>query len=118
MDVEVIGADPADLGLAAEPWLAVDDRGRLLLGGSGDPAEITRVFDDGSGGRPAVGFDIPGTGHGPVWFRFEDLPEGPSGHLATDLLDVLEKGTVTGSLSADGDPGAPRFALRIRRESP
>jgi hypothetical protein len=117
LDMEIEGTTPAALGLAESPYLTTDRQGRLLLSGEDGFLEITRIHSLGYGIRPVTGFDVPGTCGNPLYLRFDGLPDGPSGHLATDIIDVLAKGVVSGSLSADGDPEAPGFTLRIRRES-
>jgi hypothetical protein len=113
--LEVEGATPASLGLAESPYLTTDDQGRLLLSGIDGMLEITRIYSQGYGIRPVVGFDPPRTCTDPLYLRFEGLPDGPSGHLPTDLIDVLSKGVVTGSLSADGNREAPGFSITMRR---
>jgi len=115
-DVHIFGADPLELGLTSEPYMTTDDNGRLHLSGAGCMLDITSFYSAEYGARPAIGFDVPMTCSDPLYFNFSSLSDNPCGHLATDLIDVLEKGTVTGSLSADGDPDAPRFSLTIRRE--
>ena len=68
--------------------------------------------------RPVAGFDSPASNDNPLYFRFENLPEGPSGHLATDIIDALAKGTVTGSVGTDPEVGSARFSLFIVRSIP
>jgi hypothetical protein len=117
LDLEVEGTTPAALGLAESPYLTTDMQGRLLLSGENGMLEITSIYSSGYGIRPVTGFDVPGTCSDPLYLCFDGLPDGPSGHLATDIIDVLAKGVVSGSLSADGNPEAPRFTLRVRRET-
>jgi hypothetical protein len=116
LDLEIEGTTPAALGLAESPYLTTDMQGRLLLSGEDGMLEITRIYSLGYGIRPVTGFDVPGTCSDPLYLRFDGLPDGPSGHLATDIMDVLAKGIVSGSLSADGNPEAPRFSIRLRSE--
>ncbi len=115
-DVHVFGADPVELGLAPEPYMTTDENGHLHLSGAGCMLDITSLYSIEYGARPAVGFDTPMTCSDPLYFDFSSLSGYPSGHLATDLIDVLGKGVVTGSLSADGDPEAPRFSLTMRSD--
>ena len=114
-EVQINGADPVELGLVPEPYMTTDDQGRLHLSGAEGMLDITSLFSLEYGTRPAVGFDVPMTCRDPLYFDFQSLPDGPSGHLATDIIDVLAKGVVTGSLSPNGDPEAPKFSLTIRR---
>lgn len=118
LDLEIRGATPAELGLSDDPYMTTDERGQLQLTGTDVMLEITSLYSEDHGIRPAVGFDVPMTCRDPLYFRFEGLPDGPTGHLATDILDVLAKGVVEGSLSPDGDPDAPRFSLTLRRSDP
>ena len=117
LDLEIEGTTPAALGLAESPYLTTDMQGRLLLSGEDGMLEITRILFIGLRHQTRHGLRCS---RGPAAIRsicrFDGLPDGPSGHLATDIIDVLAKGVVTGSLSADGNPEAPRFSIRLRPE--
>ena len=116
IDVQVQGIDPVRLGLAEDPYMTTGESGRLHLRGIEGMLDITSFFhQDGYQARPIVGFDHPMTCSDPLYFDFRDLPPGPSGHLATDIMDALAKGYVSGELCRiPGEPVA-RFTLFMMR---
>ncbi len=115
ISIELSGAEYEELGLAESPHFTLDENGNLLLTGARSMLDIRSQFLNEYGARPSVGFDIPVSRGNPIYFSFESLPEGPCGHLATDIIDALAKGTVTGSLSAEGDTITARFSLSLVR---
>ncbi len=113
--IELSGAEYGELGLAENPYFTTDENGYLHLTGARDMLAIRSQFLNEYGSRPSIGFDTLGTRGNPVYFTFESLPFGPCGHLATDIIDALAKGTVTGSLSGVGDTVTARFSLTMVR---
>ncbi|MCK4504080.1 MAG: hypothetical protein KAW14_00570 [Candidatus Aegiribacteria sp.] len=116
LDIEIIGADPVDLGLPEEPFLTTDERGNLMLSGENGLLPIYSIYTRDFNRRPTIGFGGIGDNAASVFLDFSGLPEGPSGHLATDIIDVLEKGVVEGSISTDFSSDIARFKLHIRRQ--
>ena len=116
LDVEIIGADPGDLGLPEEPFLTTDEYGNLMLSGENGLLPINSIYIRDSKKRPAVGFGGIGDNATSIFFDFSGLHEGPSGHLFTDIIDVLEKGVVEGAISVDYSSDIARFKLHIRRQ--
>ncbi|RKZ08684.1 hypothetical protein DRQ25_08475 [Candidatus Fermentibacteria bacterium] len=114
--IELSGAEPAELGLADEPFFALGESGALQLSGADGMFNIPIIYITDYDSRPVAGFDSPASNDNPLYFRFENLPDGPSGHLATDIIDALAKGTVTGSVGIDPEHGSARFSLFIIRE--
>ncbi len=114
--IELSGAEPAELGLADEPFFALGESGALQLSGADGMFNIPIIYITEYDSRPVAGFDSPASNDNPLYFRFENLPDGPSGHLATDIIDALAKGTVTGSVGTDPEHGSARFSLFIIRE--
>lgn len=113
--IEISGAASGELGLAENPYFTTDENGYLRLTGVRGMLDVTGQFLRECGGRPSIGFDTLGTRGNPVYFSFESLLFGPCGHLATDIIDALAKGTVTGSLSGGGDTITARFILSMVR---
>lgn len=74
---------------------------------------IPRIYITDYDSRPVTGFDSPAGNDNSLYFRFENLPDDPSGHLARDIIDALSKGTVTGSAGIDPEDGSARFSLFI-----
>ncbi len=116
LDVEIIGADPADIGLSEEPFLTTDEYGNLMLSGENGLLPVNSIHTGDSNRRPAIGFGGIGDNATTVLFDFSGLHEGPSGHLATDIFDALEKGVVEGAISIDYSSEIARFKLHIRRQ--
>ncbi len=114
--IELSGAEPAELGLADEPFFTVGESVCLSLTGVEEMLGIPSLHFTDYDSRPVAGFDGPASCDDPVYFRFDNLPDGPSGHLATDIIDALAKGTVTGSAGTDPEHGSARFSLFIIRE--
>lgn len=115
LDVEIHGADPRDLGLTGDPYMTTGESGRLHLSGVAGMLDITSTYQLEGRSRPMMGFDLPMTCSDPIYFDFHDLPQGPSGHLATDIIDALAKGYVTGNIClVPGEPLA-RFTLFMMR---
>lgn len=115
IDVEIHGADPADLGLTPNPYLTTGESGRLHLSGSEGLLDITSIYQPEGYYRPLMGFDMPMVCSDPLYFDFHDLPPGPSGNLATDIIDALAKGYVSGDIClVPGEPLA-RFTLFMTR---
>lgn len=113
--IELSGAEYGELGLAENPYFTTDENGCMQLTGVLNMMDIRGQFLSEYGSRPSIGFDTLGTRGNPVYFSFESLPCGPCGHLATDIIDALAKGTVTGSLSGVGDTVTARFSLTMVR---
>ena len=113
--IELSGVECGELGLAENPYFTSDENGYLHLSGARSMLEIRSQFLNEYGARPSIGFDTLGTRGNPVYFSFESLPDGPCGHLATDIIDALAKGTVTGSISSEGDAITARFSLLLVR---
>ena len=116
LDVEIIGADPVDIGLPEEPFLTTDEWGNLMLSGENGLLPINSIYIRDSGSRPAIGFGGIGDNATSVFLDFSELPEGQSGHLATDIIDMLEKGIIEGSIGIDYSLNIARFKLHIRRQ--
>jgi hypothetical protein len=114
--LEISGANPADLGLSEDPVFTLGESGYLHLSGAEGLLDITSMYFIENYSRPVMGFDRPMTCSHPLYFDFENLPEGPSGHLATDIIDALAKGTVSGTIGWDPTQPAARFSLHIMRE--
>ena len=66
--------------------------------------------------RPTIGFGGIEDNTASVFLDFSELPEGLSGHLATDIIDILEKGMVEGSIGTDFSSASARFKLHTRRQ--
>ena len=113
--IELSGAEYAEIGLAENPHFTLDESGNLLLTGARSMLDIRSQFLNEYEERPSIGFDTTGSRGNPIYFTFESLPFGPCGHLATDIIDALGKGTVTGSISCDGDRITARFSLTMVR---
>jgi hypothetical protein len=116
IDIEVQGAVPEELGLAENPRFTTGESGRLHLTGIEGVLYVTSLyFEDGSASWPLLGFDLPMTCSDPLYFDLGDMPQGPSGNPATDIIDALAKGYVTGTLCRV--PGLPlaRFTLFMMR---
>lgn len=116
IDVEIIGADPVDLGLSEEPFLTTDEWGNLMLSGVDGLLPINSIYIMDPSRRPTIGFGGIGDNDISVFLDFSGLSEGPSGHLATDIIDLLEKGVVEGSIGIDFSLDIARFKLHIRRQ--
>ncbi len=110
--VEIEGALPGELGLVDDPYFSTGESGWLHLTGIGGQLDVTSLYQAGDcDSRPLMGFDVPMTCTRPLYFDFQGLPEGPSGNLATDIIDALAKGCVTGTVCrVPGEPLA-RFTL-------
>ncbi len=115
ISIELSGVEYGELGLAENPCFIPDENGYLRLTGARSMLDIRSQFLNEYGARPSIGFDISVSRGNPIYFSFESLPEGPCGHLATDIIDALAKGTVIGSLSAEGDTITARFSLSLVR---
>jgi len=113
--IELSGAEYAEIGLAENPYFTTDESGYLHLTGARSMLDIRSQFLNEYEERPSIGFDTTGSRGNPIYFTFESLPCGPCGHLATDIIDALAKGTVTGSISCDGDRITARFSLTMVR---
>ena len=113
--IDLQGAGYGELGLAENPYFTPDENGYLHLTGARRMLDITCQLLNDYGARPSIGFDTLGTRGNPVYFSFESLPEGPCGHLATDIIDALAKGIVTGSITGAGDTITARFSLSLIR---
>ncbi len=112
--ISIEGARPGELGMGESPRFVVNSKGDLVLETGYDELYMCGVYPC-DGGGPLYAFTGPGE-DSVIFFGFEGLPNGPSGHLATDLLDVLEKGCVTGMLrEAPGDEPVARFTLFLIR---
>ena len=116
LDVEIIGVDPVDLGLLEEPFLTINEYGNLMLSSGNGLLPINSIYTRDCNRRPAIGFGGIGDNTTSVYLDFSELPEGPSGHLATDIINMLEKGVVEGSISIDFPSDTARFRLHIRRQ--
>ncbi len=115
MDIQLHGVTPRELGLSDDPHFVVDRQGRLHLTGVDGLLDITALYISDPAERPAVGFDESMTCSSPLYFTFQGLPDGPSGHLATDIIDALAKGTVTGTVGLNPNEPMGRFQLfRLR----
>ncbi|MBN2587077.1 MAG: hypothetical protein JXR55_07265 [Candidatus Fermentibacteraceae bacterium] len=114
--VEISGAVPGELGLVDDPCFTTGESGWLHLTGIGGQLDVTSLYQTGdSDSRPILGFDAPMTCTRPLYFDFQKLPDGPSGHLATDIIDAMAKGCVTGTVCrVPGEPLA-RFTLSMPR---
>lgn len=115
LDVEIIGADPSDLGLPEDPFLTTDEYGNLMLSSENGLLPINSIYMRDSNRRPAIGFGGIGDNATSIILDFSGLHEGPSGHLATDIFDTLEKGVVEGEISINYSSDIARFKLHIRR---
>ena len=113
--IEISGAEYGEIGLSENPYFISDEYGYLHLTGAGSLLDITSLFLNEYGARPSIGFDTRSSRPDPIYFHFESLPDGPCGHLATDIIDALAKGTVTGSISSEGDAITARFSLLLVR---
>ncbi|MCK5115805.1 MAG: hypothetical protein KAR44_04345 [Candidatus Aegiribacteria sp.] len=113
--IELSGAEYGELDLAENPYFTPDENGYLHLTGAGGLLDITCQFLSEYSARPSIGFDMRDSRPDPIYFSFESLPFGPCGHLATDIIDALAKGTVTGSLSGEGETITARFTLSLVR---
>jgi hypothetical protein len=116
LDIEIIGADPVDLGLLEEPFLTTDEWGNLMLSGENGLLPICSIYIMNTNRRPTIGFGGIGDNAASIFLDFSGLPEGPSGHLVTDIIDVLEKGVVEGSIGTDFSSDSAHFKLHIRRQ--
>ncbi|RKZ05407.1 hypothetical protein DRQ25_16190, partial [Candidatus Fermentibacteria bacterium] len=113
--IELSGTEYEELGLAENPYFTTDENGYLCLTGARSMLSIRSQLLNEYGERPSIGFDTTDSRGNPIYFTFESLLEGPCGHLATDIIDALAKGTVTGSLRCDGDNVTARFSLTLVR---
>jgi hypothetical protein len=113
--IEISGAECGELDLAENPYFTPDENGYLQLTGVLSMMDIRSQFLSEYGARPSIGFDASSSRGDPIYFSFESLPFGPCGHLATDIIDALAKGTVTGSLIGGGDTITARFSLSLVR---
>lgn len=113
--IEISGAECGELDLSENPYFTTDENGYLQLTGVLSMMDIRSQFLSEYGARPSIGFDTNGSRGDPIYFTFESLPCGPCGHLATDIIDALAKGTVTGSLSGVGDTVTAGFSLTMVR---
>ena len=113
--IELSGAEYGELGLAEDPHFTLDENGNLLLSGARNILDVTCQYVNEYEARPSIGFDTSNGRPDPICFSFESLPSGPCGHLATDIIDALAKGTVTGSITAGGDTITARFSLTLVR---
>ncbi len=116
IDVEIIGADPVDLGLPEEPFLTTDEWGNLMLSGENGLLPINSICIMDPSKRPTIGFGCIEDNTVSVFLDFGEVPEGLSGHLATDIIDMLEKGVVEGNIGIDYSLNIARFKLHIRRQ--
>jgi len=113
--IEVTGLHTSDLGLSEDPVFTLGESGGLNLSGADGILNVTSLYLTDYYSRPVMGFDHPMTCSNPLYFDFENLPEGPSGHLATDIIDALVKGTVSGRVGTDPLQLSARFSLFIIR---
>ena len=116
IDVEIIGADPVDIGLPEEPFLTTDEWGNLMLSGENGLLPINSIYIMDFNRRPTIGFGGIEDNTASVFLDFSELPEGLSGHLATDIIDILEKGMVEGNIGTDFSSDSTRFKLHTRRQ--
>ncbi len=116
IDIDIIGVDPVDLGLQEEPFLTTDEWGNLMLSGENGLLPINSIYIMDPNRRPTIGFGGIGDNATSVFFSFSELPGGLSGHLATDIIDMLEKGVAEGSIGTDFSSDSARFNLHTRRQ--
>ena len=116
LDIEIIGADPVDIDLPEEPFLTTDEWGNLMLSGRSGLLPINSIYIMDPNRRPTIGFGSIRDNATSVFLDFSELPEGPSGHLATDIIDMLEKGVVEGSIGINYSSNISRFKLYVRRQ--
>jgi hypothetical protein len=102
---------PEELGLAGEPSLTIDEHGSLVLSGANGPLPIYVIQADPVGAGPVLGFGLTGAEDRMVYMDFGTLPEGPSGHLVTDIVDALQKGPISGAIWAEGMQDSGTFTL-------
>ncbi len=114
LPVTLDGVEPADLGLSAPPSISVDRWGNLRMLSGSDTLAVTAYWMYEPAGRPWVGFGGSG-GDDAIYMDMSAMPEGPTGDLAVDLVDMLAKGTLVGEVrlgSPDGDDSpAGRFVM-------
>jgi hypothetical protein len=111
LPVELGGLLPEDLGLSADPSLTIDEYGSLVLSGADGPLPIYVIQADPGLARPVLGFGLTGAEDRMVYMDFRALPEGPSGHLVTDLVNALLSGPISGAIWAEGMQESGTFTI-------
>lgn len=112
---EVGGLLPGDLGLTPSPSLSIASSGELVLNGAEGPLPLYVTRMDGEQARPVLGFGLTGAEDRMIYMDFSGLPDGPSGHLVTDIVDALSVGPVSGSIMAEGMECSGTFTIRSWR---
>jgi hypothetical protein len=112
---ELAGLLPGDLGLPQEPSLSIDSFGELVLNGAEGPLPLYVTTMEGERARPVLGFGLTGAEDRMIYMDFSGLPDGPSGHLATDIVDALSAGPVSGSIWVQGMQDSGTFMIRSWR---